>query len=209
MATQRRCTYITGRRAAGEDSRRAPQRATQPFLGLLSFLSLVHKQGCLRRRELGWTWELASSTPRGVTNQVYKKVYKPAGAMVVPTRTGVVVGVAVAAVMVLLPAPCLSLTIHPAVLRNFVGPYRKPGEPVLRPNVEAVRHQPPASSVRFSPAQPFAAKEPFFPVALTGSSPAREWNRPLRSCAGSASCAQNMDNTLNLLMRMMETGRRR
>ncbi|KAK8398082.1 hypothetical protein O3P69_003772 [Scylla paramamosain] len=131
--------------------------------------------------------------------------------MVVPTRTGVVVGVAVAA-MVLLPAPCLSLTIHPAVLSNFVGPYRKPGEPVLRPNVEPVRHHDgpaPASSLRFSPAQPFAAKEPFFPVALTGSSPSREWNRPLRSCAGSASCAQNMDNTLNLLMRMMETGRRR
>ncbi|XP_071532417.1 uncharacterized protein [Panulirus ornatus] len=139
--------------------------------------------------------------------------------MGVSTRAVMSVCVGVLLVMALVPTTP-AITIHPAVLKNFVGPYRKPGEPVLRPSYDRSRYlrqrlMQEATAAGLRSRQPEAllaegalAQEPAYPVAAGAPAPPEEWNRPLRSCTGSASCAQNMDNTLNLLMRMMETGRR-
>ncbi|XP_069938187.1 uncharacterized protein [Cherax quadricarinatus] len=130
------------------------------------------------------------------------------------------VGACMGVLVVIMVTPAThAITIHPAVLQNFVGQYRKPGEPVLRSAFDRPRFlrqrllQDVPASLRSRHAQSYlgdsALLQESYPVAAEVVAPAEEWNRPLRSCTGSASCAQNMDNTLNLLMRMMETGRRR
>ncbi|XP_068225033.1 uncharacterized protein [Palaemon carinicauda] len=126
-----------------------------------------------------------------------------------------------------------ALTIHPAVLQNFVGPYRKQGEPILRPTFfdrprmlgqRLVNRAGQGMSIPTSVRQldshyarqltegeagiADVGQEAIYPAAIRGPPSQNEWNRSLRSCKGSGSCSQNMDKTLNLLMRMMETGKR-
>nr|XP_045592394.1 uncharacterized protein LOC123754234 [Procambarus clarkii] len=136
--------------------------------------------------------------------------------MVMWARGAVGACVGVLVVLVVTP-PAHAITIHPAVLKNFVGSYRKAGEPVLRPTFDRPRYlrqrlveeMVPRSRPAEGYLEDVTLLQDSFPASARAvSAPHEEWNRPLRSCAGSASCAQNMDNTLNLLMRMMETGRR-
>ncbi|XP_066953029.1 uncharacterized protein [Macrobrachium rosenbergii] len=151
--------------------------------------------------------------------------------MSMPARTllGLCFGVLVI-MMSVSPAP--ALTIHPAVLKNFVGPFRKQGEPVLRPtffdrprmvgqrlvnrsgqgvNIPAAVRQSDYYGRQLTEGDASivdGGQEAIYPAAIRGPQSQDEWNRSLRSCKGSGSCSQNMDNTLNLLMRMMETGKR-
>lgn len=144
---------------------------------------------------------------------------------------GVCMGVLV---LMMTVSPTPALTIHPAVLKNFVGPFKKPGDPILRPtffnrprmmeqrlvqriggqgsNALPGEQQPGAiySRQMVESISPKAGRgqESVYPVVARGPALPEEWNRSLRSCKGSGSCGQNMDNTLNLLMRMMETGKR-
>ncbi|XP_047474988.1 uncharacterized protein LOC125029178 [Penaeus chinensis] len=130
--------------------------------------------------------------------------------MSVRTMLAVSLGVLV---LLALAQPAPAITIHPAVLKNFVGPYRKPGEPVLRgpffdrSRVVRQRLMKPVSILARRPEAEVSPQEIFLGAVETPAQP-EEWNRSLRSCADTGSCAQNVDNTLNYLMRMMETGRR-
>ncbi|KAK7066050.1 hypothetical protein SK128_014339 [Halocaridina rubra] len=102
-------------------------------------------------------------------------------------------------------SPASALTIHPAVLKNFVGPYRKPGDPILqstwfeRPRMMGERFvdrnahganfisggQPPYAIFTRQGMENAASKENgqelVYPAAaFKGPASPEEWNRSLR-----------------------------